>query len=71
MAVRRYGQGENSLFEVLDVQRSLSSAEADLADAVRTAALNHVELNRAIGSGYLAEPVAKPAGEAEVAAVYR
>jgi multidrug efflux system outer membrane protein len=71
MAVRRYGQGENSLFEVLDVQRSLSSAEADLADAVRTAALNHVELNRAIGSGYLAEPVAKPPGEAEVAAVYR
>lgn len=60
MAVRRYGQGETSLFEVLDVQRSLSSAEADLADAVRTAALNYVELNRAIGSGYLAEP-ASPA----------
>jgi multidrug efflux system outer membrane protein len=55
MAVRRYGQGENSLFEVLDVQRSLSSAEADLADAVRTAALNYVELNRAIGSGYQLE----------------
>lgn len=71
LAVRRYGQGENSLFEVLDVQRSLSSAQADLAQAIRTAALNYVELNRAIGSGYRAEPVTKMAEAPQEPNVYR
>ena len=66
MATKRYEQGETSLFEVLDVQKSLSGAEADLADAIRTMALNYVELNRAIGSGY--RYPAKPASStAEIA----
>lgn len=48
----RYRQGETSLFEVLDAQRSISDSQRNYVDAVRQVALNYVALNVAIGSGY-------------------
>ncbi|WP_176084851.1 efflux transporter outer membrane subunit [Martelella sp. HB161492] len=52
LSTASYKDGATSLLDVLDAQRSVSSAEADLADAVASMANDYVSLNVAIGGGY-------------------
>ncbi len=52
LATASYRDGASSLLDVLDAQRQVSSARANLAQAVRQMAQDFVSLNVAIGGGY-------------------
>ena len=52
LATASYRDGASSLLDVLDAQRQVSSAQANLAQAVRQMAQDFVSLNVAIGGGY-------------------
>ncbi len=54
LATSSYKIGASSLLDVLDAQRSVSSAEAGLAQAVAQMAKDYVFLQVAIGGGYAA-----------------
>lgn len=57
LSTSSYRDGASSLLDVLDAQRSVATAQANLAAAVQAMATNYVNLNVAIGGGY-AVPVA-------------
>lgn len=52
LATASYRDGASSLLDVLDAQRQVSAAQANLAQAVQQVALDFVALNVAIGGGY-------------------
>lgn len=52
LSTASYKDGASSLLDVLDAQRSVSSAQASLAAAVQQMAADYVALNVAIGGGY-------------------
>ncbi|SFB53724.1 outer membrane protein, multidrug efflux system [Rhizobium sp. NFR07] len=52
LATASYRDGASSLLDVLDAQRQVSTAQADLAAAVQQMARDYVSLNVAIGAGY-------------------
>lgn len=52
LATASYRDGASSLLDVLDAQRQVSSARANLAQAVQRMAQDFVSLNVAIGGGY-------------------
>jgi multidrug efflux system outer membrane protein len=52
LATASYRDGASSLLDVLDAQREVSSAQANLAAAVQQMAQDYVSLNVAIGGGY-------------------
>lgn len=54
LSTASYRDGASSLLDVLDAQRSVSTAEASLAAAVQQQAKDFVALNVAIGGGYAA-----------------
>jgi outer membrane protein, multidrug efflux system len=54
LSTASYKDGASSLLDVLDAQRSVSTAQANLAQAVRQMAADYVTLNVAIGGGYAA-----------------
>lgn len=47
-----YRDGASSLLDVLDAQRQVSTAQSNLAAAVRQMAQDYVSLNVAVGGGY-------------------
>lgn len=47
-----YRDGASSLLDVLDAQRQVSTAQSNLAAAVRQMAQDYVSLNVALGGGY-------------------
>ncbi len=55
LSTASYRDGASSLLDVLDAQRSVSSAQASLAQAVQQMAADYVTLNVAIGGGYAFE----------------
>jgi multidrug efflux system outer membrane protein len=52
LSIGSYKDGQSSLLDVLDAQRSAATSQANLAQAVQQTAKNYVTLNVAIGSGY-------------------
>lgn len=52
IATTNYKNGVSTLLDVLDAQRSVADARANLARAVQQTALSFVSLNVAIGGGY-------------------
>ena len=52
LATASYRDGASSLLDVLDAQREVSTAQANLAAAVQQMAQDYVSLNVAIGGGY-------------------
>lgn len=54
LSTASYRDGASSLLDVLDAQRSVSTAQANLAAAVQTLAKDYVALNVALGAGYAA-----------------
>ncbi|WP_117194495.1 efflux transporter outer membrane subunit [Rhizobium terrae] len=52
LATASYRDGASSLLDVLDAQRQVSTAQANLAAAVRQMAQDYVSLNVAVGGGY-------------------
>ncbi len=52
LATASYRDGASSLLDVLDAQRQVSTAQANLAQAVQQVAQDYVSLNVAIGGGY-------------------
>jgi multidrug efflux system outer membrane protein len=54
LSTASYKDGASSLLDVLDAQRSVSAAQAALAQAVQQSARDYVALNVAIGAGYVA-----------------
>lgn len=52
LATASYRDGASSLLDVLDAQRSVSTAQANLAAAVQQMAQDYVALNVAVGGGY-------------------
>ncbi len=52
LSTASYRDGASSLLDVLDAQRNVASAQANLAQAVQQLATNYVALNVAIGGGY-------------------
>lgn len=56
LSTASYKDGASSLLDVLDAQRSVSTAQANLAAAVQQTARDYVALNVAIGSGYAPGP---------------
>jgi multidrug efflux system outer membrane protein len=52
LATASYRDGASSLLDVLDAQRQVSTAQANLAQAVQQVAQDFVSLNVAIGGGY-------------------
>lgn len=52
LSTASYKDGASSLLDVLDAQRSVSTAQANLAAAVQQMAADYVALNVAIGGGY-------------------
>ena len=52
LSTASYRDGASSLLDVLDAQRSVSTAQASLAQAVQQMAADYVSLNVAIGGGY-------------------
>lgn len=55
LSTSSYKDGATSLLDVLDAQRAVSDAEAQLADAIARQAGDFVALNVAIGGGYAAQ----------------
>ena len=54
LSTASYKDGASSLLDVLDAQRSVTTAQETLAAAVQTSATDYVSLNVAIGAGYVA-----------------
>lgn len=54
LSTASYRDGASSLLDVLDAQRSVSTAQASLATSVQTLAKDFVALNVAMGGGYAA-----------------
>lgn len=52
LSTASYKDGASSLLDVLDAQRSVSTAQASLAQALQQMAADYVALNVAIGGGY-------------------
>ncbi|MBY5550946.1 TolC family protein [Rhizobium leguminosarum] len=52
LSIGSYKDGQSSLLDVLDAQRSVATSQANLAQAVQQMAKEYVTLNVAIGSGY-------------------
>ena len=52
LSTASYRDGASSLLDVLDAQRNVSAAQANLAQAVQQMATDYVNLNVAIGGGY-------------------
>ncbi len=52
LATASYRDGASSLLDVLDAQRQVSTAQANLAQAVQQMAQDFVSLNVAVGGGY-------------------
>lgn len=52
LSTTSYKEGALSLLDILDAQRSVATAQLNLAEALRTQAQNFVTLNVAIGGGY-------------------
>lgn len=52
LSTASYKDGASSLLDVLDAQRSVSDAQASLAQAIGQTATDYVNLNIAIGGGY-------------------
>ncbi|MBT9372750.1 efflux transporter outer membrane subunit [Rhizobium sp. CSW-27] len=71
LSTASYRDGASSLLDVLDAQRSVSSAQANLAAAIQQQAQDYVTLSVAIGGGYnwgkgptvVAAAAAKPAAQ--------
>ena len=55
LSTASYKEGASSILDVLDAQRSVSTAQASLAQAVQQMAADYVALNVAIGGGYAFE----------------
>ncbi|ASR09522.1 hypothetical protein CHY08_21925 [Rhizobium leguminosarum bv. viciae] len=51
LSIGSYKDGQSSLLDVLDAQRSVATSQAKLAQAVQQMAKDYVTLNVAIGSG--------------------
>lgn len=72
LATASYKDGASSLLDVLDAQRSLTTAQASLATAIQQLATDYVTLNIAIGGGYAfngkAEAIAATVRPAEMPA---
>jgi multidrug efflux system outer membrane protein len=62
MAKLRYEGGVSSYLEVLDTERQLFDAERDLVLAKRDESLSVIQLYRALGGGWQAEPPAAAGG---------
>jgi multidrug efflux system outer membrane protein len=58
LSTASYKDGASSLLDVLDAQRSVSTAQASLAQAIQQMAKDYVSLNVAVGGGY--NPDGKP-----------
>lgn len=54
LSMTNYKNGASSLLDVLDAQRSVTTAQQSLAAAIRQSALDYVSLNVAVGGGYAA-----------------
>nr|WP_245457495.1 TolC family protein [Rhizobium leguminosarum] len=52
LSIGSYKDGQSSLLDVLDAQRSVATSQANLAQTVQQMAKDNVALNMAIGSGY-------------------
>jgi len=52
LSTASYKDGASSILDVLDAQRSVSTAQASLAQAIQQMATDYVALNVAIGGGY-------------------
>lgn len=52
LSTASYRDGASSLLDVLDAQRSVSDAQANLATAIQQTAQDYVSLNVALGGGY-------------------
>lgn len=52
LSTKSYKDGASSLLDVLDSQRSVSDAQANLASAIQQVAKDYVDLNVATGAGY-------------------
>ncbi|AHF86793.1 hypothetical protein RLEG3_26745 [Rhizobium leguminosarum bv. trifolii WSM1689] len=52
LSIGSYKDGQSSLLDALDAQRSAAASQANLAQAVEQMAKDHVALNAAIGSCY-------------------
>lgn len=61
LSTASYRDGASSLLDVLDAQRSVSTAQASLTAAVQTLAKDYVALNVAMGGGYAANGPVKVA----------
>ncbi len=61
LSTASYRDGASSLLDVLDAQRSVSTAQASLATAVQALAKDYVALNVAMGGGYAANGPVKVA----------
>ncbi len=61
LSTASYKDGASSLLDVLDAQRNVTAAQQSLAQAIQQSALDYINLNVAIGAGYV------PAGKANVA----
>lgn len=59
LSTTNYKNGASSLLDVLDAQRSVATAQQNLAGAIRQSALDYISLNVAIGGGYAAKSGAR------------
>ena len=55
LSTDNYRNGASSLLDVLDAQRSVTTAQESLAGAVQQSATDYVSLNVAIGAGYMGD----------------
>ncbi|WP_425648475.1 efflux transporter outer membrane subunit [Agrobacterium radiobacter] len=60
LSTANYRDGASSLLDVLDAQRSVSDAQANLATAIQQTAQDYVSLNVALGGGYAVGQTAAP-----------
>ncbi len=63
LSTASYKDGASSLLDVLDAQRSVATAQANLAQAVQQMAADYVALNVAIGGGYAFDQPVKVAAK--------
>ncbi|WP_416798414.1 efflux transporter outer membrane subunit [Ciceribacter azotifigens] len=63
LSTASYKDGASSLLDVLDAQRSVATAQANLAQAVQQMAADYVALNVAIGGGYAFDKPVKVAAK--------
>ncbi|WP_288426972.1 efflux transporter outer membrane subunit [uncultured Agrobacterium sp.] len=67
LATASYRDGASSLLDVLDAQRNVSTAQANLATAIQQTAQDYVSLSIALGGGY-AFGATNPVASAQLAA---